>query len=123
MEGLMKFIDKFEKLDLPIHGVRLPEMEIDDTMRVLAGASKDCTNFDFLRKLALNTFNADEYEKLSNRQEYIDRAKHELAIIEELGFTDYFLISFSFDFYPPDSFSVFRKIVEKHVAEQNKQGQ
>ena len=88
----MKFIDKFEKLDLPIHGVRLPEMEIDDTMRVLAGASKDCTNFDFLRKLALNTFNADEYEKLSNRQEYIDRAKHELAIIEELGFTDYFLM-------------------------------
>ena len=88
----MKFIDKFEKLDIPIHGVRLPEMEIDATMKSVVGAAEDCSNFDFLRKIALNGYEKFGFDKHERKQEYIERAKSELEIIKKLGFTDYFLM-------------------------------
>jgi len=87
------FEDKFEVLQIPVHGVRLPEFEIDARHKQKAGASDSIGNYDFLRVVCLNGFKKLELKKGSAEyKKYVDRAKHELSIIEELGFTDYMLL-------------------------------
>jgi len=88
----MNFLDNFEKLDIPIHGVRLPEMEITPAMKNNENVAPDCSNYDFLRALALNGYDKMGINKKKNKKEYIDRAKEELEVIKELGFVDYFLM-------------------------------
>jgi DNA polymerase-3 subunit alpha len=87
------FSDKFEGAELDIHGVRLPEFEIDLASKRHLGISEDSSNYDFLRALALNgfkTLNIDKSDK--NYKKYVDRAKHELDTLKELGFIDYILL-------------------------------
>ena len=87
------FSDKFQDIELDIHGVRLPEFEIDLASKRHLGISEDSSNYDFLRALALNgfkTLNIDKSDK--NYKKYIDRAKHELDTLKELGFIDYILL-------------------------------
>ena len=87
------FSDKFEDTELDIHGVRLPEFEIDLASKRHLGISEDSSNYAFLRALALNgfkTLNIDKSDK--NYKKYIDRAKHELETLKELGFIDYILL-------------------------------
>ena len=87
------FSDKFEDTEIDIHGVRLPEFEIDLVSKRRLGISEDSSNYDFLRALALNgfkTLNIDKSDK--NYKKYIDRAKHELDTLKELGFIDYILL-------------------------------
>jgi DNA polymerase-3 subunit alpha len=88
-----EFSDEFESIELDIHGVRLPEFEIDLASKRHLGISEDSSNYDFLRALALNgfkTLNIDKSDK--NYKKYIDRAKHELDTLKELGFIDYILL-------------------------------
>jgi len=85
--------NKFEATELDIHGVRLPEFEIDLSSKRHLGISEDSSNYDFLRALALNgfkTLNINKSDK--NYKKYVDRAKHELDTLKELGFTDYILL-------------------------------
>jgi len=87
------FSDKFEDTELDIHGVRLPEFEIDLASKRHLGISEDSSNYDFLRALALNgfkTLNINKSDK--NYKKYVDRAKHELDTLKELGFIDYILL-------------------------------
>ena len=87
------FSDKFEDTELDIHGVRLPEFHIDLASKRHLGISEDSSNYDFLRALALNgfkTLNINKSDK--NYKKYIDRAKHELDTLKELGFVDYILL-------------------------------
>jgi|TARA_R110000851_G_scaffold20226_2_gene61365 DNA polymerase-3 subunit alpha len=91
-QNKMKFIDKFEKLDIPIHGVRLPEMEITDAMKNNEDVPLEADNLEFLRQLALNGYKKRGIDLKANKKEYIDRAKEELKVIIELGFVDYFLM-------------------------------
>ena len=87
------FSDKFEGAELDIHGVRLPEFEIDLASKRHLGISEDSSNYDFLRALALNgfkTLNINKSDK--NYKKYVDRAKHELDTLKELGFIDYILL-------------------------------
>jgi DNA polymerase-3 subunit alpha len=87
------FSDKFESIELDIHGVRLPEFEIDLASKRHLGISEDSSNYDFLKALALNgfkTLNIDKSDK--NYKKYIDRAKYELDTLKELGFVDYILL-------------------------------
>ena len=88
-----EFSNKFEATELDIHGVRLPEFEIDLSSKRHLGISEDSSNYDFLRALALNgfkTLNINKSDK--NYKKYVDRAKHELETLKELGFTDYILL-------------------------------
>jgi len=87
------FSEKFEDTELDIHGVRLPEFEIDLASKRHLGISEDSSNYDFLRALALNgfkTLNINKSDK--NYKKYVDRAKHELDTLKELGFIDYILL-------------------------------
>jgi DNA polymerase-3 subunit alpha len=90
---IKEFSDKFEDTELDIHGVRLPEFEIDLASKRHLGISEDSSNYDFLRALALNgfkTLNINKSDK--NYKKYVDRAKHELDTLKELGFIDYILL-------------------------------
>ena len=91
--NIKDFSDKFENTELDIHGVRLPEFEIDLSSKRQLGISEDSSNYDFLKALALNgfkTLNIDKSDK--NYKKYVDRAKHELDTLKELGFIDYILL-------------------------------
>jgi DNA polymerase-3 subunit alpha len=88
-----EFSDKFESIELDIHGVRLPEFEIDLASKRRLGISEDSSNYDFLRALALNGFKTLNINKTDkNYKKYVDRAKYELDTLKELGFIDYILL-------------------------------
>tara|TARA_R100000808_G_C2147827_1_gene155856 strand:- start:38 stop:2605 length:2568 start_codon:yes stop_codon:yes gene_type:complete len=89
----LTFEKKFKDYDLDIHGVRLPQFEIDNTYKHRLHVSEDCNNFDFLRKLCLTGFNQLNVEKDSELyNKYVERAKYELNTLKELGFIDYTLL-------------------------------
>lgn len=87
------FLSKFSKLDLGLHGVRLPKFDIDLSYKRNLNLSEDVSNYEFLKALISNGFKKLNLEKNSNQyKSYLDRAKHELVTLEELGFVDYILL-------------------------------
>jgi len=87
------FLGQFESLKLPILGVRLPEFTIADKYKTDAGLPLTATNAEFLRALCSKGFKALKLNKDSKEyKEYGDRVKHELSIMQELGFVDYILM-------------------------------
>ena len=82
------FTEEFEKLDLPIHGVRLPSFEIDVKYKHQNKVSEDADNFTFLKSICLNGLK----EKSLNKDEYLKRLNYELDTVLELGFVDYMLL-------------------------------
>tara|TARA_R100000008_G_scaffold76717_1_gene56751 strand:+ start:1139 stop:3736 length:2598 start_codon:yes stop_codon:yes gene_type:complete len=88
-----KFPKKFKKIDLPLYGVRLPNFQIDLNLKRKYKVSEDCSNYDFLRAVAREGFKKVEVEKNSELyNKYVERAKYELDILNELGFIDYILL-------------------------------
>jgi DNA polymerase-3 subunit alpha len=96
MNNILKdelFSSRFTTTDLELHGVRLPEFNIDSSLKRHLNISEDVSNYDFLRALALNGFKDLKIEKDNkDYKKYIDRAKYELETLKELGFTDYILL-------------------------------
>ena len=90
------FTKKFKKIDLPLHGVRLPSFEISDSLRDRLDASKSENNEKILRRLTYEGYErrmlAKEIDP-SKAKEYTDRAELELTTMEELGFVDYMLLT------------------------------
>jgi len=87
------FDKNFCKISLPLHGVRLPEFEIDKVYKHKLGISEDTSNYDFLRALMLKGLKSLNLDKNSNEyNKYIERAKYELETIKDLGFVDYILL-------------------------------
>ena len=93
-EAKINFPDRFEKLELELHGVRLPKFDIEDRyLKLVENPEKIKNTYDFLialcqkgfKKLNLKT-DSDLYEK------YKKRIFHELEILKSLGFTDYILL-------------------------------
>lgn len=83
----------FSSLDLPLHGVRLPEFNIDNKYKRDLKLSEDTSNYDFLRALTLKglkNINLRKDDKEYSR--YIERIKYELDTIKDLGFVDYILL-------------------------------
>jgi DNA polymerase-3 subunit alpha len=85
--------NQFQDINLPLHGVRLPEFKIDNIYKHKLGVSEDVSNYEYLKALALKGFkdlnlkkDSDEYKK------YINRAKYELETLKELEFVDYILL-------------------------------
>jgi len=90
------FTKKFKKIDLPLHGVRLPSFQISDSLRDRLGASKSEDNVKILRRLCYEGYEKRTQEKQIDplkAKEYTDRAEHELKTMEELGFVDYMLLT------------------------------
>ena len=83
-----QFTNKFEGISFDIYGVRLPKFKPKEKKELNLN-KKD--NLSFLKALCSHGL---QTRPLINekRQEYVDRAKDELRIIEELGFVDYILL-------------------------------
>ena len=85
MNNILKdelFSNKFTTTDLGLHGVRLPEFNIDGSLKRHLNISEDVSNYDFLRALALNGFKDLKIEKDNkDYKKYIDRAKYELETV------------------------------------------
>ena len=79
-----QFVKKFKGISFDIHGVRLPKFK-PKKKKELDLNNND--NLSFLKALCSHGLKTRNLLNKS-RQEYIDRTKRELGIIEELGFVD-----------------------------------
>jgi len=84
----MNFIDQFDKLDLNIHGVRLPSFKVNNKDKRKLGVSEDICNENFLEALGENGL---QKFKLDG-SDYRERLNYELKTVKELGFVDYLLL-------------------------------
>ena len=90
---MTNFLDNFEKIDLNIHGVRLPTFEIDKRSKHKIGVSEDISNYEFLRELCKTGFKKLNLDKDSeDYKKYGERIKYELESLQELEFVDYILL-------------------------------
>jgi DNA-directed DNA polymerase III PolC len=90
----MSFIEQFTNYEGCVPpGVRLPNIKIEDKYYKMLECSPDVSNYEFLRKLCHKGVYDRGIDKFDNKKEYFDRAKSELAILEELGFIDYILLN------------------------------
>ena len=92
VEKKLNFSNRFESLNLPLHGVRLPKFIIEDKHFKEYGVDKSVSNLEFLKALCTKRFKDLKLEGKKNKDDYINRMKRELALIEELGFVDYMLL-------------------------------
>jgi len=91
--SVQDFLNSFQKLDLPINGVRLPTFIVEEKYLKQVGLTDKVDNYTFLSKLCEIGF----AEKLKGKDSsliktYSERLKQELEIINELGFVDYMLL-------------------------------
>ena len=88
------FTDKFDKLDLQIHGVRLPSFTIEkEYLELVDNPEKIKSNYDFLIQLCQKGFKKLGLERGSDlHKKYTDRIYYELDILKTLGFVDYILL-------------------------------
>lgn len=87
------FVDSFEEINIPLHGVRLPQFKIESKYKNAIGLKDGGSNFDFLRALCVKGFKDLSLKKDSPEYaQYGERVKYELEIINELGFVDYMLL-------------------------------
>ena len=91
-EERSNFSSNFSRLNLPLHGVRLPSFKIEDKYINLFSLKKDISTYDFLRTMCLRRFEKLNLSKSDKKEVYIDRIKHELKILKELNFVDYILL-------------------------------
>jgi len=90
MTNIDKFVSSFGKIEVPIHGVRLPEFIVEGKTD---GSKKQ--NLDFLTELCRKGYKKLSIEK-GKEKEYADRVKYELETLSELGFVDYILLTWNF---------------------------
>jgi len=91
----MNFAESFDKLDLPLHGVRCPTIEFTATQKKSVGLSKDASNDDFLQALCQQGFKTilpRLKEENANIDLYKERTVKEFKVLQELGFVDYILM-------------------------------
>jgi len=91
MSDFLQDFQAYEKFCPP--GVRLPEIKIEKVQYDYVGSKSNVTNFEFLKKLCWKGIQEKGIDKLENKQDYYNRAKEELNILEELGFVDYILLN------------------------------
>ena len=92
--NMSNFTEQFSSYDECVPaGVKLPNIKIEDRYYKMLDAKSDISNYDFLRKLCHKGVYDKGIDKFKNKKDYIDRAKTELTILEDLGFTDYILLN------------------------------
>ena len=91
-EKRSSFSSNFSRLNIPLHGVRLPSFQIEHRYINDLALPKDISNYDFLRELCLLRFKHLGLDEGETKKVYIDRIKYELEILSELNFIDYILL-------------------------------
>jgi DNA polymerase-3 subunit alpha len=90
----LKFKENFSNYDDCIDpGVKLPEINITLKQKKELKCKPDCSNLDYLKALCWKGVRDKGVDKLKNKQDYYDRAKTELEILDKLGFVDYILLN------------------------------
>lgn len=85
------FLQKFSKYEYENFGyIKLPEAPVTKKDKIELGLAEDCTNFEFLKELVRKNFK--QKTPKDNYQNYVDRTKKELEVIEKLGFVNYYLL-------------------------------
>ena len=91
---MSNFFDNFTDYeDACPPGVRLPEIKIESRFYKELGVEEGISNFDFLKRLCWEGIKKRGINSFKNKQDYYERAKEELDILEELGFIDYILLN------------------------------
>lgn len=80
------------KQPMPV-GVRLPEIDVQRRVYYQLDLDPQSSNYDLLRALCLRGVKQRGIDKLDNKQEYYDRVKMELTVLQDLGFVDYILLN------------------------------
>lgn len=86
---MSNFTGNFKVLDLPTHGVRLPEFNVENRYKHKFQLSESINNFDFLKGVCEHGLKVNNF---AGQKAYEDRLKYELETIKDLGFTDYILL-------------------------------
>jgi len=90
----LKFKENFSNYDDCIDpGVKLPEINITLEQKKELKCKPNCSNLDYLKALCWKGVRDKGVDKLKNKQDYYDRAKTELEILDKLGFVDYILLN------------------------------
>ncbi len=90
---MSRFEDKFTPYgNLGLHGVRLPQFEIEKKYYDRLNIPTTVDNFTFLKELCNKAFVSKAIGSLPNKKEYMERGKMELEVLKELGFVDYILL-------------------------------
>ena len=74
-------------------GVRLPGIKVDRKVYYELDLDPKSSNYDLLRALCLRGVKQRGIDKFKNKQEYYDRVKMELSVLNDLGFVDYILLN------------------------------
>ena len=74
-------------------GVRLPGIEVDRRVYYQLDLNPKSSNYELLRALCLRGVKERGIDKFKNKQEYYDRVKIELSVLNDLGFVDYILLN------------------------------
>ncbi len=72
-------------------GVKLPKINLEPSDLKDLGLEVGAASVDVLKALAKKGLRKRGITRYENREEYYKRAKEEIDILEELGFTDYVL--------------------------------
>lgn len=88
-----RFKKKFKGLNLELHGVRLPEIQVkDEDLKKFDLLEYKGDNYQILRQLCKIGYNKLNLNKSADKQKYNQRIKYELETLKELGFIDYILL-------------------------------
>ena len=74
-------------------GVRLPGIEVDRKVYYQLDLDPKSSNYELLRALCLRGVKERGIDKFKNKQQYYDRVKVELSVLNDLGFVDYILLN------------------------------
>jgi DNA polymerase-3 subunit alpha len=74
-------------------GVRLPGIEVGRKVYYQLDLDPKSSNYELLRALCLRGVKERGINKFKNKQEYYDRVKVELSVLNDLGFVDYILLN------------------------------
>ena len=84
----MSALSKIKKINLPLHGVRLPSYNVSNEDKRSFKLSESLNNEEFIEKVCLNALQA----KNLTSPEYKERFDYEFKTLKELGFIDYVLL-------------------------------
>jgi len=93
--SIVSFTSNFEKLDLPLYGVRCPKIEVDKKFLDSIGIDSFEDNHDLLRQLCNASFkrHMPKWKEMGyDIEEYKARVRREVETLNKLGFVDYILI-------------------------------
>jgi len=89
------FLEKFEKINLPLHGVRCPSISLSKKDMELYSIKAGASNLEILQTLCNQGFKKllpEWKEKGYDLESYKIRVKQEVETLNKLDFVDYILI-------------------------------